>query len=505
MTGPRVGGSSERTCGLLRMTNSAGERRIDGVHRSALPHPSPPLIDIELDSYPFARIREDLSATAWERLERACEDARVLLEGRTLWSINSTARGGGIAEMQRTLWPYWRAAGLEARWLVLSGSPAFFGLTKRLHNLLHGCAVARPGVRDHELFARAGRAAAAQAAALISPGDIVILQDPQTAGLVAPLKRAGAAVIWRCHVGADQLSEPVEAAWRFLLPYIEEADAFVFTRRSFVPPDLDGRRVALLTPAIDPRSPKNRPLEPSRARAILDRAGLARHPGRLVVALARWDSLKDPVGIIDAFATHVQDPRASLVVAGPAIEAVADDPEGGRVLAGARAAWRRPAARRARIQLAALPMADLDANALIVNALQREADVVVKKSLQEGFGLGVTEGMWKRKPVVATRVGGHRDQIADGQTGLLVDDPTDLPAFAAAIDRLLSDPALALELGAAGREQVRARYLADRHFINWVEVLSRLQVGRSSVASSSASDHSGGSPAWGRRAQRLSA
>jgi trehalose synthase len=440
-------------------------------------------MDIELASYPFARIREDLSATAWERLECAREEARELLEGRTLWSINSSAPGGGIAEMQRTLWPYWRDAGLDARWLVLSGTAAFFGLTKRLHNLLHGCEVAPPGLRDHELFTRAGRAAAAQAATLVSPGDIVILQDPQTAGLVAPLKRAGAVVIWRCHVGADRLSEPVEVAWRFLLPWIEPADAFIFTRREFVPPGLEGRRVALLTPAIDSRSPKNRPLERACARAILDRAGLARHSGRLVVALARWDSLKDPLGIIDAFATHVQDPRASLVVAGPAIEAVADDPEGSRVLADARATWRRlPASRRERIQLAALPMADLDANALIVNALQREADVVVKKSLQEGFGLGVTEGMWKGKPVVATRVGGHRDQISHGQTGILVDDPNDLGAFAAATDRLLSDPTLAHDLGAAGREQVRARYLADRHLINWVEVLNRLRDGQGSGA-----------------------
>jgi len=119
-------------------------------------------------------------------------------------------------------------------------------------------------------------------------------------------------------------------------------------------------------------------------------------------------------------------------------------------------------------------MADLEANALIVNALQREASIVVKKSLQEGFGLGVTEGMWKAKPVVATRVGGHQDQIEHGRSGLLVDDPADLPAFASAIDELLADPLLGRELGAAGRERVRARYLADRHFVSWMEVLRRL-------------------------------
>ena len=448
---------------------------MDGLVRSG----PASLIELGLDSYPFSRIRGELSASAWEQLMSAGEHARALLGGRTLWSVSSTARGGGIAEMQRTLWPYWRDAGLDARWLVLEGTPAFFSLTKRLHNLLHGSAVTHPGIRDHELFARVGRAASAHAVDLVAPGDIVILHDPQTAALVAPLKRAGAVVVWRCHVGADRSSGAVEAAWQFLLPYIEEADAFIFTRRAFVPPTLDPRRVGLLTPAIDPCSYKNGTLEAGRARAILERAGLAAGAGPLVLALARWDRLKDPVGIIRAFALHVEDRRASLVVAGPAIEAVADDPEAGRVIAEAREAWRRlPASRRDRIRLAALPMDDLRTNSLIVNALQRHASVIVKKSLQEGFGLGITEGMWKAKPVVATRVGGHRDQVMHGQTGLLVDDPLDLRAFAAAIDRLLDDPALAFELGSAARERVRARYLADRHFVSWVRVLGRLPVGR---------------------------
>ena len=154
---------------------------------------------------------------------------------------------------------------------------------------------------------------------------------------------------------------------------------------------------------------------------------------------------------------------------------VADDPEAAHVLAEVNLAWRSLAPpRRERVQVAALPMADLEENALVVNALQREAAVIVKKSLQEGFGLGVTEGMWKAKPVVATRVGGHRDQIEHGRSGLLVDDPTDLRAFAAAVDELLADPVLGLELGAAGRERVRARYLADRHFVSWIDVLRRL-------------------------------
>ena len=192
-----------------------------------------------------------------------------------MWSINSTALGGGVAEMQRTLWPYWRAAGLDARWLVMNGSRDFFRFTKRLHNLLHGRGMPRPGPRDRALFEQIGRAAAAEAAALVAPGDVVVLQDPQTAALASPLRRAGASVVWRCHVGADAMSPPVEAAWSFLLPYVEEADAFVFTRRAFVPDALPAERVTLLSPAIDPRSEKNRPMVPGAARVLLDRWNLA--------------------------------------------------------------------------------------------------------------------------------------------------------------------------------------------------------------------------------------
>ena len=438
---------------------------------------SPTLVGIELDSRPFSRIRDDLAPGAWPRLERACDEGRALFDGRTVWSVNSTALGGGVAEMQRTLSPYWRAAGIDARWLVLTGSPAFFRFTRRLHDLLHGRDVLRPRLQDRELFERVARAAGVEAAALVAPGDVVVLQDPQTAGLVAPLQRAGAVVVWRSHVGADAVSAPVDAAWSFLLPYVEAADALVFTRRAFVPAGLPPERVALLTPAIDPRSEKNRPLAAGAARALLDRHGLApiRAGDRLVVGLARWDRLKDPIGILHAFARHLEEPRAFLVLAGPEPAVVADDPEGADVLAETRTAWwRLPPPRRSRVQVAALPMCDLDENALIVNALQHEADVVVKKSVQEGFGLGVTEGMWKARPVVATRVGGHRDQIEHRRSGLLVDEPGDLPAFAAAIDELLADRAFALALGAAGRERVRERYLADRHFVSWVELLRRL-------------------------------
>jgi trehalose synthase len=466
------------------------------------------LREVPLQPRSFDALNDQLRADARERLGLAREEARVAFGDRTIWWINSTSQGGGVAEMLRTLLPYWLGSGIDARWLVLTAPSEYFRFTKRLHNLLHGVPERPPGPRDRAIYEWVTHSAADKARSLVSPGDVVILEDPQTAGLVGEMKLLGALVVWRSHVGPDDHdSGPVELAWDFLLPFIEAADAFVFTRRSYIPPALEGRRSIVLAPAIDPLSAKNQALVPADAEAILHRCGLARArrpvgvthvplcDGRvvevhrrcgvirekaapqldgeqLVVALARWDWLKDPVGIVRGFAEHVSDPRARLIVAGPATGAIADDPGARRVLQETHAAWRALSARqRGHIDVVALPMVDLDENALMVNALQREAAVVVKKSTQEGFGLGVTEGLWKARPVLATRVGGHRDQIEDRRTGILIDDPTDLPAFGAAIDELLEDPARALTRAAAGREHVREHFLADRNFVQWVAVL----------------------------------
>jgi trehalose synthase len=467
------------------------------------------LREVPLPERSFDLLRAELTTSAWGRLEAARDDARDLFAGPTIWFVNSTSQGGGVAEMLRTLLPYWRGSGIDVRWLVIEASPAFFRLTKRVHNLLHGVPVRRPGLRDRALFEGVSRAIGIRALELVAPNDLVVLEDPQTAGLVPVLKRAGSTVVWRSHVGADKPSAPVEDAWRFLLPFVGAADAFVFTRREYVPTGLDPRRELLLAPAIDPVSAKNQALSPEVADAILHRCGLvrARHrPGpsrvvisggrtvevrrrcrvlregppprlgsdRLVVALARWDRLKDPVGILRGFARHVDAADVRMILAGPATGAVADDPEGRAALREAKAAWDGlPRSRRRRIDLAVLPMVDVDENALMVNALQRHAAVVIKKSLQEGFGLGVTEGMWKARPVVATRVGGHQDQIEHRRSGLLVDDPADPLAFATAVNELLQDPAEALALGAAARETVRERFLADRHFVGWTAALSK--------------------------------
>jgi trehalose synthase len=433
------------------------------------------------------------------------------LAGHRVWAVSSTAAGGGVAAMMRTLLPYWRGAGIDVRWIVVTGPQEFFRVTKRLHNWLHG-SLGDSGPLGPDQFALLRRIASAQLDALIArvaPGDTVVLHDPQTASLVAPLKCAGARVVWRCHIGADQPNERVERAWEWLLPQVARADALVFTRTAFVPPVARAAGIRIITPAIDPASLKNQPLSPELARAIGQQMGVLRgqpaHPPELfradgsvvritrraqvlasgpparagidpiVLSLCRWDRLKDQIGIIAAFAQHVLPSvgnSAHLIVAGPEIGAIQDDPESHEVFHEVRTAWEQlPTEQRCHVHLASLPFNPLDENAAMVNALQTLADVVVKKSIQEGLGLGVTEALWKARPVVATRVGGHREQIRDGYHGLLVDDPNDLDAFGTAIVRLLHAPDLAARLGRAGRERVRQRFLADRYFLAWTKLL----------------------------------
>jgi trehalose synthase len=211
-----------------------------------------------------------------------------------------------------------------------------------------------------------------------------------------------------------------------------------------------------------------------RARMFEDRSCLL--DDRLVVQVSRWDVLKDPIGVMRGFVDHVL-PHADghLVLAGPAVEAVADDPEGSAVLEQTIAAWSDlPADARARVHLATLPMEDGEENAAIVNALQRHATVVVQKSLAEGFGLTVAEAMWKGRPVVASRIGGIQDQIENGKTGLLVDDPRDLAEFGRAVTSLLKDPDWARQLGRNAQENVRDRFLGPRHLLEYAALAADL-------------------------------
>jgi trehalose synthase len=476
------------------------------------------MLEVHVEAMPLSRLSALLSPERARRLVSSAERAREAFGDRVVWHVNATATGGGVAEMLQTLLAYGRGAQIENRWLVLDGDPEFFVLTKRLHNLLHGAPGdgGAMGEAEHRRYRAVLEANLEQMVPRVSPRDIVLLHDPQTAGLAEGLRATGAHVVWRCHVGRDAPNELTEAAWAFLRPYVEHAEAFVFSRRAYAPAWAADDRLVVIPPSIDPFSAKNIDLAPDAVSSVLVAAGLVSgggppatvrfqrrdgtagvvrrraaggvgllvdgppppHDAPLVVQVSRWDRLKDMAGVMAGFARAVADGvpgDAHLMLVGPAVTGVADDPEGAAVLADCRAGWRAlPDDVRARVHLASIPMDDVDENAIIVNAIQRHARVVVQKSLVEGFGLTVTEAMWKGRPVVATRVGGIQDQIVDGRDGLLIDDPADEAALARALARLLADPLLAERLGAAAHQRVLEEFLGDRHLEQYAALFASL-------------------------------
>ena len=444
-----------------------------------------------------------------ERYTRLLAEATMFRERlgrRAIWNVSSTAVGGGVAEMLRVLAGYTAGLGIAIRWTVIGGDPEFFVITKRVHNQIHGevGSAGAVGPADAGHYEQVLAANADELLRLVRPGDVVLLHDPQTAGLVPALIRAGARVVWRCHIGVDWQNDVTRAAWDFLRPYLAPANGYVFTRRQYVPAWVPGALTRIIPPSIDPYSAKNEELGAETVVAILATIGVLSGgpppvPGRftrhdrtsgevtrvarvtgetrpgpadpVVVQVSRWDRLKDMPGVMRGFAEHVAPGGDGyLILAGPEVNGVADDPEGGQVLAECVALWQGlPAAARARVLLVTLPLDDVEENAAMINAIQRHASVIVQKSLAEGFGLTVAEGMWKGRPVVGSAVGGILDQITDG-TGLLVRDPADLAAFGSQVRWLLDHPGEAERMGRAGQEHVREHYLGDRHLLQYADL-----------------------------------
>jgi len=435
--------------------------------------------------------------------------ATELLRGVSVLNVNSTAAGGGVAEMLHVLLSYVRGIGVDARWAVIEGSPEFFTLTKRIHNHLYGTDGDGGDLDEaaQRVYERTLASEVAELANRVQADDVVILHDPQTAGLAEAATKLGCRVVWRCHVGIDEPNEHSQRAWDFLRPHLEPfVDHYVFTDARFPPPWVPDDRCSIIWPSIDPFSPKNQPLSDEQVEAILSHVGVvagregdtsfvrtdgtpsrverfcdvfrtgppasARSP--MVAQVSRWDSMKDMSGVMAAFEQVLESaPDAELVLAGPVVSAVADDPEGGEVLEACWEQWRQlPHSVRRRVQLVCLPMHDLEENAAIVNALQRHCEIVAQKSLAEGFGLTVAEAMLKGTAVIGSAVGGIVDQIIDGETGLLVDDPNDLDTFAAAVIRLLEDDDLRMRLGQGARQRAVEMHLGDVHLRQWVDVVA---------------------------------
>ncbi|MBD0290615.1 MAG: glycosyltransferase [Thermoleophilia bacterium] len=471
-----------------------------------------PLQEVEVDALDAARFEPLVGPERMARFEAVAEATRQRLGNRAVVNVNSTAVGGGVAEMLQTLLAYARGAGVDTRWLVIRGDAGFFAITKRIHNGLYGGPGdgGELGEAERGHYEAVARRNAEGLLDVLAPDDVVLLHDPQTAGLAPSLLAAGRRVIWRCHVGVDEPNPWSDRSWEFLRPYLEGVDAYVFSRPEFAPPWAEREKTFVVPPSIDPFSAKNEPMSVRTVRLALGYAGLvegAADPpvvpftrrdgtrGRitrrcdlvqlgppppadapLVVQASRWDGMKDMAGVMEGFAEYV-DPSlgAHLVLAGPAVTGVADDPEAAEVYADCIRRWRRLSHEaRSRVHLACTPMTDPDEAAALVNALQRHATIACQKSLAEGFGLTVAEAMWKGTPVVASAVGGIVNQIEDGEQGLLVSDPRDLEAFGNAVEALLRDPAEAGRLGRNARERATRELLGDTHLALYADVLGRL-------------------------------
>lgn len=446
-------------------------------------------------------------------VERAAAWMRGRMVGRSWWNVNSTPRGGGVAEMLPSLTAYGRGAGVDLRWLVIEGTPEFFRVTKRLHHALHGSVGdgSPLGPAERRLYDTVLEDNAEELLALVKRNDVVLLHDPQTAGLARSLRDKGAIVLWRCHIGSEQHNEETERGWKFIARDLLCARRCVFSRAAYIPEFIRGLSV-VVEPAIDVFNAKNQPMDANAAKAILAHTGLIDAPlhdaanvylrrdgvpsrvdrlaelvrlGRgptpevpLVVQVSRWDPLKDPIGVMHGFCRLLRNRsiEAQLILAGPSVTAVRDDPEGASTLDQVIDEWRElPDSERHRIHLACLPMVDVEENAAIVNALQRHATIVVQKSIEEGFGLTVLEAMWKARPVVATAVGGIKEQINSGEQGILIDNPHDLDAFANALKTLLADPPLARRMGESAAARIRQHFLATRQLIDYTHLLADVE------------------------------
>jgi trehalose synthase len=467
--------------------------------------------EIDVPVRDLSRFETLVGTERYDALQVAASTVRQDLQNRTVWNVSSTAAGGGVAEMLQVLIGYSLGANIDMRWLVITGDPDFYSITKRIHNRLHGRAGdgGDLGPLEFAHYSRITSANAASAADFIRGGDVVLLHDPQTAGLALPLTQAGSSVIWRCHIGSRTSNDWTDQAWAFLHGPLAACAAYVFSTSEYIPAWVDKSKSWVIAPSIDPFSPKNQEIShtdvigrlqhigllegtPDASSVFTRRDGLEALVERRativsvddqppeadvpwVLQVSRWDRLKDMAGVMTGFASRVVDiVDAQLVLVGPSTSDVTDDPEEAEVFAECTATWKSlPAGARRRVFLVTLPMDDIDENAAMVNAVQRYATVVVQKSLAEGFGLTVAEAMWKAKAVVASNIGGITMQITPG-TGLLLEDPTDLVVFGDTVALLLDQPDEIAQLGRRARRHILDNFVDDIHLVRYAQLISWL-------------------------------
>jgi trehalose synthase len=419
-----------------------------GAPPGAAPLPAPLPAGAPVDTTPRGGWLERYERLLGARTLRALEALARRLKGHRIVMVNTTKTGGGVAEILHRVVVILNELGITTTWEVMEGDDRFFGVTKKMHNALHGH-VQPLTEADREVYHERTRM---EADRLALDGDLILIHDPQPAYLIDHRREPGQRWVWRCHI---DLSRRDETYWEFLRPAVERYETAIFSHIEFVPP-LTVPAV-LVPPSIDPFAEKNREMEETEIGAICDRLGLdATSPW--ITQVSRFDRIKDPIGVLEAFRLVRARRPSHLILAGGS---ASDDPEGAEVLAEVRE--KAKDVRDVTI-LELPPQSDKE-----INAIQRASTVVVQKSLREGFALTVSEGLWKRRAVVASAVGGIPLQVLHERTGLLV---RSVEGTAFQTIRLLDNPDMRRELGMEGHIHVRDNFLHTREVRDYLAVFA---------------------------------
>ncbi|HHP7241770.1 MAG TPA: glycosyltransferase [Cyclobacteriaceae bacterium] len=479
--------------------------------------PGPTLNDYESYASLYATVKD---------FKDASQPLINAMSNRKIWMINSTATGGGVAEMLHPIIRILDDMKVNIEWQVIETSEQkFFDFTKNLHNLIHGKGNPALTAEGKEVYDLVNKENGEAFADYISDGDIVIIHDPQPMGMARYLKdKKNVTTVWRCHIGLDLQNESTIAAWDFLKPYFDDYDHSVFTSPEYVPQYLDKNSVSIITPAIDPFSNKNMEMKTHTISGILHNAGIIPdgHPYMLepfmakaqrvqydgsfdsallpedigllfrpiITQVSRWDRLKGFEPLMKAFAhlkqnidtySHGDENHRKridiirLVLAGPDPSSVKDDPEGQHVLTELINFYTLLDESIARdIAILLLPMESPQENALIVNALQRCSTIVAQNSLQEGFGLTVTEAMWKITPILGSMACGLRHQIRNGVDGQLVKDAEDTESLAQTISDMIREPIQLENQGYSAQRRAIDEFLVFSQLMKWGDTLAKL-------------------------------
>jgi len=480
-----------------------------------------------------SRTLEDYAAVAHlahavAELREEAERTVPRLAGRTVWMVNSTSRGGGVAEMLPTMVALLRDLGVKTEWVIIeSERPEFFSLTKQIHNLIHGAGSPTLDGNSREIYEAENRENSEWLKQRLKPGDILVVHDPQPMPLAGMLKEhVAVSTVWRCHIGLDEENAATRAAWEFLAPYSDAYERAVFSAPEYVPPFLADRS-QIIHPGINPISEKNQDIHLHKLVGILTNSALSVAPGPLVTLplpdlvhrlqggdgsyrpanawddiglltrpiitqVSRWDRLKGFRPLMEAFVRMKREmlkgkgtegwenrrrlDLVRLVLAGPDPASIQDDPEGQEVMAELHAAYGELDPRlQDDIAVVTLPMSSARHNALIVNALQRASSMVVQNSLREGFGLTVTEAMWKRVPILTnSKACGPRQQVRDGLDGRLIADPEDADELAHAMNEMLADAEGRDDWGQSAQRRTHQNFLVFNQLCAWLRLFAKL-------------------------------